>query len=216
MATKRKIPDEYLIQKLAPVEANVEGYAQHERALRTYNAYLAGYTEDEIAAAYGIKVAEVKRDIMHVQASLPPRTLIQHHNERTRILVQREYSENFRKLLGRALELPPTQYLTSGVNPSGILKEYREATGMTSREPLIAIQQNINQSGGSGGPSVMSAVTTEDIIRRVLDEEAKRQVEATQAKAIDAIAEESEAGDPAPEDGDSEDPGDADACDDES
>lgn len=104
-------------------------------------------------------------DIQHIQGILPTRTVISQNNDRSRILLQRQQSEDFRRLLGQALKMDAQSFLAAGVSPAGILKEFREATGMIAKaEPMIAIQQNINTVSHAGG-GIRSA---EDLIRSVL------------------------------------------------
>jgi hypothetical protein len=161
-----KVP-EYHLAKIAPPGSMVSDYQNRERARDTYGTWMSGFTEDEVAKFYGIPVEEIERDIVYIQTTTPTRQIIAHQNDRNRILIQRQESQKFRELLKGALELRAVDFLAAGVSPAGILKEFREATGMTSRaEPLIQINTQQNFSGPPGQGAITSA---EDVIRRVLD-----------------------------------------------
>ncbi len=160
---------EYLIPKIAPDQSVALDYPFHDRAQQLYNQWISGFTEDEIALFHQLPLEEVKRDLMYVQTKIPVRQIIAHNNDRNRIMVQREQSESFRRLFKESLELSAAQLVANGLSPAGILKEFREATGMVQKaEPLIQVnsQQNFIGGGASGSNGVTSA---EDVIRKVLD-----------------------------------------------
>jgi hypothetical protein len=142
-------------------------YPQHKRAEQTYSQWMAVYSEEEIADFFGIELEEVLRDIQHIHQVLPTRTVIAHLNARNRILIQRAEQARYRQLLSEALATLVEDYLQAGVSPTGPLKEYREATGMTSKpEPLIQVNPQDNYVGGTPiGDNPRSAA---DAIRRVL------------------------------------------------
>jgi hypothetical protein len=159
-----KVPG-YDIIKLDPSGEALD-YPHHERANKCYNVWMSGYTEEEIGIFYDLPPLEVQKDIMHVQSGQPVRTIIQHNNDRNRILVQRQQSEDFRKLLQETLKIDARSFLVAGISPAGILKEFREATGMIAKaEPMIAIQQNFGNPSAGSGSGIRSA---EDLIRLVL------------------------------------------------
>jgi len=157
------------LMKLPQETTDLANYEFHDRATEVYNHWMSGFTEDEIASFHNLKPDEVKKDLMYVQTRLPVRSIISHHNDRNRILVQREKSQDFRKLLGDTLKMGAEAILAAGVSPAGILKEFREATGMVQRaEPLI--QVNTQQNFGSASPTNGRGInSTEDVIRKVLD-----------------------------------------------
>jgi hypothetical protein len=160
---------EFLIPKLIPPGGDALEYPTHDRANLLYNMWMSGATEDEIAQFYSLTVEEVKQDLLYVKSRIPIRQIISHNNDRTRILVQREQSESFRKLIGDSLAIPAQSFLVAGISPTGVLKEYRESVGMVQKaEPLIQVntQQNFLGGGPSGKNGVFSA---EDVIRKVLD-----------------------------------------------
>lgn len=131
--------------------------------------WMTGYDEDEIAAFASIPVEDVKKDLMYVNTRLPVRQIIQHNNDRMRIMIQRQESEKFRKLMHDTLEVPAVAMFTSGISPAGIMKEFREATGMVQKaEPLLQINTQVNNTSNSHSAS--SITSAEDVIRRVLGE----------------------------------------------
>jgi hypothetical protein len=161
---------EFAIAKFTPPGGNALEYPNHDRANEIYSQYISGFTEDEIASFHGLDIEEVKKDIMYTQTRIPVKQIISQNNDRNRILVQREQSESFRRLIGESLALPAQSFLTAGVSPTGVLKEFREATGMIAKaEPLIQVntQQNFLGGGASGQNGISSA---EDVIRKVLDQ----------------------------------------------
>jgi hypothetical protein len=160
-------------------------YPNHERACRVYSQWLSGYSEEEVANFFGIQPRDVELDVQHVHGILPTRTVISHNNDRARLLVQRQQSEEFRRLMGEALKTPATDYLNAGISPAGILKEYREATGMVQKaEPLLQINTQINSNAGSG----QAITSAEDAIRRVLAAMAEEQRQAAAPPASDSIS----------------------------
>ena len=160
---------EFHIAKLAPPESNALAYPHHDRSNDLYSMWMSGFCQEEIASFAGISVEDVDKDLMYVSTRLPVRTIIQHNNDRSRILLQRNQSESFRNMMRDSLAQPVSSLLAAGISPAGILKEFREATGMVQKaEPLLQINtQNISNSGSAGTGGVTS---TEDIIRRVLGE----------------------------------------------
>jgi hypothetical protein len=158
---------EYALARLAPPESNALAYPYHDRANDVYGMWLTGYTEDEIANFTSLSVEDIKKDLMYVNTKLSPRQIISHNNERERIMLQRENSEGFRKMMKDSLNTPVQALLDVGLSPASVLKEYREATGMVQKaEPLLQINTQINQSQATTG-SIQSA---EDVIRRVLNQ----------------------------------------------
>jgi hypothetical protein len=138
-------------------------YPNHDRACRVYSQWLAGYSEEEVADFFGIQPRDVELDVQHIHGILPTRTVISHNNDRGRLLVQRQQSEEFRRLMGEALKTSATDYLSAGVSPAGILKEFREATGMVQKaEPLVQVNTQINTG------NIHGITSAEDAIRKVL------------------------------------------------
>jgi hypothetical protein len=138
-------------------------YPNHERACRVYSQWLAGYSEEEVAEFFGIQPRDVELDVQHIHGILPTRTVIAHNNDRSRILVQRQQSEEFRRLMGEALKTSANDYLNAGISPAGILKEFREAVGQVQKaEPLVQVNTQINTGNGYG------ITSAEDVIRLVL------------------------------------------------
>jgi hypothetical protein len=139
---------------------------------------LAGYTEEEVAKFFGIEPRDVELDVQHIHGVLATRTVIAHNNDRSRLLVQRQQSEEFRRLMGEALKTSATDYLNSGISPAGILKEFREATGMVQKaEPMVQVNTQINTGNTQGITSV------EDLIRRVLANRANEERQVATAPA---------------------------------
>ena len=133
-------------------------YPHHKRAARVYSQWLSGYSEEEIATFFELTVDEVERDIQHTSSLLSQRTVIAHHNDRNRILTQRAEGARYRKLLRDALATPVEDYLEAGIAPGGVLKEYREAVGMTEKPGGIRV--NIANTVSSRGVSC-----SEDLLR---------------------------------------------------
>lgn len=159
---------EYSLAKLAPPECTALGYPNHDRANDVYGMWMAGYTEDEVSAFMSLDIEEVKKDLMYVNTRLATRQIIHHNNERQRILLQRQNSEDFRRLMQESLQMPASVMINNGLSPAGILKEYREAVGLVQRaEPLIQVNTQVNNPGTAVSGGITSA---EDVIRRVLKE----------------------------------------------
>jgi len=137
-------------------------YPHHKRATRVYGHWLSGYVESEIAGFFGISEAEVERDVQHVQAMLSPKVIIAQHNDRARILLQRAQSENYRRLLGQALEMAAEDYLRAGLTPATVLREYREAVGMQERPAPQSVNVTTCLTGNAALPR-----SPEEIIRHV-------------------------------------------------
>ena len=159
---------EYSLAKLAPQESNALAYPNHDRANDLYGLYMTGYTEDEISVFTGLDIVEVKKDLMYVNTKLSVRQIIQHNNDRARILLQRENSLNFQNLMKDSLSTPAAALIAAGLSPASVLKEYREATGMVQKaEPLLQINTQINNQPTASSGGIQS---TEDVIRRVLNQ----------------------------------------------
>jgi hypothetical protein len=165
IAPMAKAP-EYSIAKLAPPETNSLAYPTHDRANDLYGMWMTGYTEDEISAFMGLSIEETQKDLMYVNTRLSTRQIIHHNNERQRIMLQRQNSEDFRRLMSESLQTPARVLIDAGLSPAGILKEYRESTGMVQKaEPLIQVNTQINNAAPTGG-----VTSAEDVIRRVLSQ----------------------------------------------
>jgi hypothetical protein len=158
---------EYAIAKIQPPEGTSLAYPNHDRANDVYGIWMSGYTEDEVAEFLSLDVSEVKRDLMYVNHRLTTRQVISHNNDRNRIMLQRSESEAFRQMMKDSLSVPVAALLAAGISPAGILKEFREATGMVQKaEPLLQINTQVNnQTTTSGG-----VTSAEDVIRRVLSQ----------------------------------------------
>ena len=168
----------YAITKQGPeplLHKDRTAYPNHDRACRVYSQWLAGYSEEEVADFFGIEPRDVELDVQHVHGILPTRTVIAHNNDRSRLLVQRQQSEEFRRLMGEALKTPATDYLSAGISPAGILKEYREAVGQVQKaEPLV--QFNTQQNFLGSGPAARLGITSaEDVIRMILAKKAEKE-----------------------------------------
>jgi hypothetical protein len=158
---------EYALAKLAPPESNALAYPNHDRANDVYSMWMSGYTEDEVADFVQVDVAEVKKDLMYINTKLTTRQIISHNNDRSRIMLQRNESEAFRAMMHGALSVSVGNLLAAGISPAGILKEFREATGMVQKaEPLLQINTQINNTPASTG----GITSAEDVIRRVLNQ----------------------------------------------
>lgn len=138
-------------------------YPEHDRAKGTYGQWLSGFTEEEIAKFHGTDVAEIERDVQHIQSTLTQRMVITHNNDRNRILIQRQQAESYQRLLGEALEVPAQQYVAAGITPAGPMKEYREAVGMTERPGGIALHVSTEVNVQNAGLS-----SSEDVLRTVM------------------------------------------------
>jgi hypothetical protein len=159
---------EFALSRLGPPETKISKYEFHERASETYAHWLGGSTEEEIAEFFKLTVKEVETDLQHIRSCLPVRTILAHGNDRIRILLQREQSADFRRLLKETLQKTASEYLQSGLSPAASLREYREAIGLTQRpEPMVQVntQHNINIGSGDGKATFSSA---EDVVRSVL------------------------------------------------
>jgi hypothetical protein len=159
---------EYAIAKLQPPESNITAYPNHDRANDFYSMWMSGATEDEIAEFASVDVAEVKKDLLYVNTRLTTRQVISHNNDRQRILLQRQQSEAFRNMMRDSLNTPVSDLIDAGISPAGLMKEFREATGLVQKaEPLLQINTQINQGSTHTGGGITSA---EDVIRRVLNQ----------------------------------------------
>ncbi len=149
-----------------------DDYPDAERASTVYTHFITGYAEEEIAKfmqAVGVEcsVEDIERDIQHIQSLLPTRVLIAHQNDRNRLLIQRTEGKQYRRLLAEALAVQATNYIASGVSPTGPLKEYREAVGMQEKPGGINVhlsQQNLNVGAGAAS----GVTSSEDLLRRVM------------------------------------------------
>lgn len=160
--------NEFSLAQLSPKESNALAYPNHDRANDLYGFFMTGYTEDEIALFMGMDVSEVQKDLMYVNTKLSVRQIIQHNNDRSRILLQRENSLNFQNLMKDSLSTSAETLIAAGLSPASILKEYREATGMVQKaEPLLQINTQINNQPTASSGGIQS---TEDVIRRVLNQ----------------------------------------------
>ncbi len=154
-------------------------YPHHKRACRVYSQWTAGYNEEEIGRFFGITPEDVEQDVQHIAGILPTRVVIAHNNDRGRILIQRAEAEKYRRLLREALATSVSEYLASGVAPTGPLKEYREAVGMTEKPGGISLTLTQNTAVQKNSAGITSA---EDLFRRVLAK-IQREKEATLASA---------------------------------
>jgi hypothetical protein len=165
---------EYAVAKLVPPESNSLAYPFHDRANEVYGLWMSGYVEEEIAEFFSLEVVDVKKDLIYVNHKLAVRQIIQHNNDRQRIVLQREQSEAFRKMMKDSLGQSVQALLSAGISPAGILKEFREATGMVQKaEPLLQINTQINSDGSGtarGGGGNGGITSAEDVIRRVLNQ----------------------------------------------
>jgi hypothetical protein len=144
-------------------------YEFHERAQQVYSQWMSGIPEEEIATFFKIERVDVLRDIQHVQQTLPVRTVISHLHDRNRILILRAEGEKYQELLHQSLDTPALEFLRNGVSPTGVLKEFREATGMVEKPGGIAvsISQKTGILVGSGG-NVSRIRSPEDLIRSIV------------------------------------------------
>ena len=179
---------EYSVAKLAPPEVQALAYPNHDRANDLYGYWMTGYTEDEIASFTGLDIEEVKKDLMYVNTRLSTRQIIHHNNERQRILLQRQNSEDFRRLMSESLQTPAHIMIENGMSPATILKEFREATGLVQKaEPLIQVNTQVNNAA----PSTGSITSAEDVIRRVLNQ-ISQETPPVEAEIVDAEVERSD------------------------
>jgi hypothetical protein len=145
---------------------------------KSYNMFIAGYTEEEVAHHMGVRVEVVERAIEHTRSCLSSRTIISHNNDRQRILLQRAESDKYRKLLGDALNISAKDYLAAGITPAGTLREYRQAVGMEEKPGNMSISVTQN-SAISVRPEVRSS---EDVLRRVIARMAQQKESQTKLK----------------------------------
>lgn len=164
-----KAPETALIQFQTQESKDLE-YPEANRAHKVYASWMSGYTPEEIAKSKGLEIEQVEKDLEYVSESLPVRTLIAHGNDRSRILLQREQSDDFRRLMRESLEKTATDYIKEGLSPAGALREFREAVGMVEKPgTFVTLNQafvspgSVNSPTGSGAPR-----SAEDLIRRVL------------------------------------------------
>jgi hypothetical protein len=156
----------FAIIKTTPPGGKIDKYQFHDRANEVFAAWMSGATEDECSQYFGITLEDVNNDLLHVKIALPVRLIISYNNDRNRILIQRQSSEDYRKLISDSLKTPAATYLAAGVSPAGIGREFREATGLVQKaEPLINVQ-TIN--AGNQTTSKSPIQSAEDIVRLVL------------------------------------------------
>lgn len=182
--------DEHALTKtdVIPAHPKTLGYEHHKRACMVYSHWRSGYTEEEISDFMELDIDEIRKDLQHINVTLPVRRIIQDNNDRSRIMLQRQEQINYNKLLGEALQTDSAAYLQAGISPAGILKEFREAVGLTQKpQPLIQVntQQNYLGEETHTGAGVRSA---EDAIRKVLAEMERDESQ----EVIDVEPEESE------------------------
>jgi len=188
-----KAPGTALIQFATQESKDLE-YPEANRAHKVYASWMSGYTPEEIAKSKGLEVEQVEKDLEYVSQSLPVRTLIAHGNDRSRILLQREQSDDFRRLMKESLEKTATDYIKEGLSPAGALREFREAVGMVEKPgTFVTLNQafvspgSVNSPIGSGAPR-----SAEDLIRKVLKRIEEQRVPPTLDTApIDIEAEDS-------------------------
>ena len=152
-------------------------YEHHERAEQIYSQWMSGIPEEEIASFFQIERADVLRDVQHIQQVLPVRTVIAHLHDRNRILILRAEGDKYQGLLSQSLATPAAEFLKNGVSPTGVLKEFREATGMTEKPgSMISITKNTaNFSGGAPGELSLANLggngrprSFEDLLRMII------------------------------------------------
>ena len=151
-------------------------YPEHDRAVKVYNHWISGSLPEEIVTflnKIGIEcdVTDIECDLQHVKSLHPTKVLIAHENDRNRLLLQRTEGEQYRRLISEALQLKATQYLAAGISPTGPLKEYREAVGMTEKPGGINLainQQSLNIGGGEARQQT-GIRSSEDLLRSVMD-----------------------------------------------
>jgi len=192
----------HAVVKFETEEAKTVACVDPDRPAKIYAQWMSGFTEDEIAAFHKITPAEVTQDIMVIVESIPIRTIIAHNNDRSRIIMQREQSADFRKLMGDALKMTAKSYIDSGMSPAATLKEFREAVGMTEKPgAFLSLQQNFIQ-GGNGGAGNGAPASAEDVIRRVLKRIAEQSPPPTLDEPIDVETDFTETEDSIPDDDD--------------
>ena len=147
-----------------PVRVLMKDCSDPKLFAKCYNMFIGGYTEQEVATHMGVTENEVERAIQHTRSCLSSRTIIGHNNDRHRILVQRTQSEKYRRLLDESLSTPIETYLSAGIGPAGVLREYRDAVGMTEKPGAMSVQMNqqINMVGNS------TITSSEDLLRHVM------------------------------------------------
>jgi hypothetical protein len=127
-----------------PVKVLMGDCEDPKLAAKCYNMFVGGYSEEEVAIYFEVPVNIVERAIQHTRSCLSGRTIIAHNNDRLRILVQRNESEKYRKLLGDALSINAEDFLKAGIAPAGTLKEFRECVGLTEKPGGIGISLTQN------------------------------------------------------------------------
>jgi hypothetical protein len=146
-------------------------YENKDRAKVVHAQWMVGFAECEIAAFFGITEADVRVDLQWIQGQMSPRQLSAQSNDRTRLQIQREQSAEYNRLLKESLTVGAKEWLLNGLSPAGILKEYREAVGLTEKPGGIAISftKNTANFGGGGTNAAGGIRSAEDMIRRVIE-----------------------------------------------
>ena len=200
-------PTDYMIASIKDRGEQTAPYDNAKRAARVYSHWLTGFTEPEIAYFFSISEMEVKRDLQHIISGMSPRAVIAHNNDRARILIQREQSDQYRKMLKDALQKPVDDWLDAGISPVGVMREYRESVSMQDKPGGFNVNLTKNTANlyGAGGGSGTVIRGVEDIIRGILQAQPERQIAAVdiQPEQLSAMNDASDAdaedGDPLPE-----------------
>lgn len=188
--------------------AEVQEYEHIDRAYKCHSQWMVGFDPDEIAAYFEITEIQVKRDLQHVQSKMTPAAVTKMFNDRQRIRIQRDQAYNYESLLKESLMKKPDEYIDKGMNPAGILREYREATGLTERGAGVNINFNRNTANinapGMGAGRVDNAIgvrSMEDVVRLVIEQDPSCGLEPVAEDLEDQMLIEADA-----EDGSFEDP----------
>jgi hypothetical protein len=209
--TCQSTKNDWLATKIDTGEA-VKQYEFVDRAYKCHSQWMVGFDIDEIAAYFGITEAEVKLDLQHVQGNMTPAAMNRQFNERQRLRIQREQAYSYESLLHDSLKKTPDDYINKGMNPSGILREYREATGLTERGAGVSINFNRNTQNniGAGFPNGGRAdngfgvKSMEDLVRLVIDQDPSCGLEPVAEDLEDQMLIESQASEPSDDGGDDE------------
>lgn len=147
-------------------------YEFHDRAVQVHSHWLAGYAECEIAAYFKITEADVNLDLQHIRHALTSRQLLATNNDRARLVLQREEQKNYNRLMKESLTIGASDYIKAGMSPAGVMREFREAVGMTEKPGGVSISFNKNTGfivgpPGNGGNSTQIR-SQEDMIRAII------------------------------------------------